>query len=171
MDSRSSLLPKLIVALVGVAIAVGAWFALGRQDRAPDATFVSLKGEKLTTADLRGKVVLVNFWATSCTTCVHEMPMMVETYKKYAPRGYEMIAVAMSYDPPNYVVNFAETRGLPFRVALDPKGEIADRFGDVKLTPTTFVLDKRGNIAKRYVGEPSQAELHALIEKLLAQAA
>jgi peroxiredoxin len=169
MDSKRSLPVKLILSAAVAAIAAAAaWFAFQREDRAPDATFVSIKGEKLTTAALRGKVVLVNFWATSCTTCVHEMPMLVETYKKYAPRGYETIAVAMSYDPPNYVLNFAQTRALPFKVALDPVGELAQRFGNVKLTPTTFILDKHGNIAKRYVGEPSESELHALIEQLLA---
>jgi len=94
--------------------------------------------------------------------------MMVETYKKYAPKGYDMVAVAMSYDPANYVLNFAETRQLPFKVALDPVGDIAKAFQDVKLTPTSFLIDKQGNIIKRYLGEPDEAEFHATIEKALA---
>jgi peroxiredoxin len=111
---------------------------------------------------------MVNFWATSCTTCVAEMPQMVETYDKYHGKGLEFVAVAMSYDQPNYVVNFAETRQLPFHVALDLQGKLAQAFGDVKLTPTTFVIDKDGNILKRYVGQPSFSELHSLLEKALA---
>jgi peroxiredoxin len=74
----------------------------------------------------------------------------------------------MSYDPPAWVQNFAQSRQLPFKVALDNTGEIARAWGDVKLTPTTYLVDKQGQIVKRYVGEPSFDALHALIEKLLA---
>jgi peroxiredoxin len=115
-------------------------------------------------------VTLVNFWATSCTTCVAEMPKIVATYDKYKSRGYDTLAVAMSYDPPSYVVNYAKTRKLPFQVAIDNTGEVAKAWGDVKLTPTTYVVNKRGEIVKRYVGEPDFNELHQLIERLLAEA-
>ena len=76
----------------------------------------------------------------------------------------------MSYDPPQWVNNFAQTRQLPFKVALDNTGEVAKAWGDVKLTPTTYLVDKQGNIVKRYVGEPEFDALHQLVEKLLAQA-
>jgi protein-disulfide isomerase len=66
------------------------------------------------------------------------------------------------------VVNYAQTRKLPFKVAIDNTGAIAKSWGDVQLTPTTFLLNKKGEIVKRYVGEPDFTELHALIEKLLA---
>jgi peroxiredoxin len=113
---------------------------------------------------------MVNFWATSCTTCVHEMPEMVQTYNKYKDQGLEFVAVAMSYDAPNYVLNYAQTRNLPFKVALDTTGDVAKSFGEVKLTPTTYVIDKQGNIIKRYVGEPEFAALHQLLEKALKAA-
>lgn len=137
---------------------------------APDSTFVLLDGSKQETADFRGKVVLVNFWATSCTSCVAEMPQLMATYDKYRERGYDTVAVAMSYDPPSYVVNFSQTRKLPFKVAIDNTGAVAQAWGDVRLTPTTYLVNKRGEIVKRYVGEPDFAELHRLIEELLAQA-
>ncbi len=127
-------------------------------------------GSKISTEQLKGKVMLVNFWATSCTTCVAEMPEMVATYEKYRGKGYQTLAVAMSYDPPAYVSNFAQTRKLPFSVAIDNTGVIAREFGDVKITPTTFLINKRGEIVKRYVGTPDFAELHRLIEKLLSEA-
>ena len=135
---------------------------------APEVTYTSLSGEKITSQSLRGKVVMVNFWATSCATCIKEMPDMVKTYNKFQGRGLEFVAVAMSYDPPNYVLNYARTRSLPFKVALDSDGSVAKAFGDIKLTPTTFVIDKQGNIVKRYVGEPDFAELHELLDKALA---
>ena len=139
-------------------------------ERAPESSFILLDGSRLSTSQLKGKVTLVNFWATSCTTCVAEMPELVDTYNKYRERGYETVAVAMSYDPPSYVVNFTETRKLPFKVAIDNTGTVAQSWGDVKLTPTTFVLNKQGEIIKRYVGAPDFNELHRLIEKLLAEA-
>jgi peroxiredoxin len=67
------------------------------------------------------------------------------------------------------VVNFAQTRQLPFKVAIDNTGSVARDWGDVKLTPTTFLVNKRGEIVKRFVGTPNFVELHQLIEKLLAE--
>lgn len=159
----------LAAAVVALAVAVTGWMALSR-DEAPAVGYVLLDGRKENFADLRGKVVLVNFWATSCVTCVKEMPDLVDTYRKYRERGLDMVAVAMSYDPPAYVSNFAQSRQLPFKVAIDNTGEVARRFGDVKLTPTTYVVNKRGEIVKRYVGEPDFTQLHQLIERLLAEA-
>lgn len=157
------------VALAAFA-AVGAYVYLGAgTSQAPASTFVLLDGSHKTTQDLQGKVTLVNFWATSCTTCVAEMPEIIATHQKYQARGFDTLAVAMSYDPPSYVVNFAQTRQLPFQVALDNTGAIAKAWGDVKLTPSTFIVNKRGEIVKTYVGAPNFAELHQLIEKLLAE--
>ena len=140
------------------------------QERAPQTSFVLLDGSKMSSTQLKGKVTLVDFWATSCTTCVAEMPDMVATYGKYKDQGFDTLAVAMSYDPPAYVVNFTETRKLPFKVAIDNTGANAKAWGDVQLTPTTYLLNKRGEIVKRYVGAPDFAELHRLIEQLLAEA-
>jgi peroxiredoxin len=159
-----------LLALALLAIAAAAVYLSGPSDRAPSSTFVLLDGSKKTTDDLRGQVTLVNFWATSCVTCVAEMPEMVATHQKYQARGYQTLAVAMSYDPPAYVVNFTQTRKLPFQVAIDNTGEVAKAWGDVRLTPTTYLVNKRGQVVKRYVGTPDFDELHLLIEKLLAEA-
>jgi peroxiredoxin len=157
-------------AIAAVVAAAGAALVLGTgAAAAPQSTFVLLDGSSKTTADLKGRVTLVNFWATSCTTCVAEMPKIVATYDKYQAKGFDTMAVAMSYDPPSYVVNYAQTRKLPFKVAIDNTGVVAKAWGDVQLTPTTYVVNKRGEIVKRYVGEPNFAELHQLIEKLLAE--
>ena len=161
----------LYAAATALALAVGVGVYLNTGvSAAPASNFVLLDGSKRSTDDLKGKVTLVNFWATSCVTCVGEMPKVIATYDKYKDRGYDTLAVAMSYDPPSYVVNFAETRKLPFKVAIDNTGAVAKAWGDVQLTPTTYVVNKRGEIVKRYVGEPDFAELHKLIEKLLAEA-
>ena len=157
--------------LLATAAGMGVWVTgCAGRDPSPQFGYTLLDGTKASTATLRGKVLLVNFWATSCVSCVKEMPQMIATYNKYAKRGFETLAVAMSYDPPAYVANFAQTRALPFGVVIDNTGAIARAFGDVKITPTTFLIDKRGRTVKRFVGEPDFADLHLLVEKLLAEA-
>jgi len=162
------------IAIAVVIVALLGFFgyrAMAPANTVPDATFTLLSGEKISTGDLKGKVYLINFWATSCATCVKEMPQMVNTYKQFKDKGLDFVAVAMNYDPPMYVMNYAQTRGLPFKVAMDADGSAAKAFGNVQLTPTTFVVDKNGKILKRYVGEPEWDALHKLLDGALANAA
>lgn len=163
-------MPYAIASVIAMVIMVLGYVCLSGQTSAPNVTFTSLSGERISLKSLRGKVVMVNFWATSCTTCVKEMPQMIDTYTRFKGQGLDFVAVAMSYDPPNYVLNFVQTRKLPFTVSLDPQDQLAKSFGDVRLTPTTFVIDKQGNIIKRYVGEPDFPALHRLLAKNLAAA-
>lgn len=135
---------------------------------APAVNYTLLDGRAADSAQWKGQVTLVNFWATSCTTCVAKTPMLMATHQKYQSRGFQVLAVAMQYDPPAFVASFAESRKLPFGVAIDNTGTIAHAFGDVRVTPTTVVVDKQGRIVKRLVGDIPEAELHALVEKLLA---
>ena len=114
--------------------------------------------------------MLVSFWSTDCAPCIAEMPRLAATWQKYSARGFETLAVSMSYDPPFAVANFAETRRLPFGVVIDNTGEIAHRFGDVRFTPTTVLIDKRGVIVRRWVGAPDFPALDARIEELLREA-
>ncbi|MDE2289933.1 MAG: TlpA family protein disulfide reductase [Burkholderiales bacterium] len=163
--------PSIAKVLMVAALAVLAALAYTtlRTRTVPDATFVLLSGQKITTAELRGKVYLVNFWATSCATCIKEMPDMIRTYEKFKDKDFEFIAVAMQYDPPQYVINYTQSRHLPFKVALDPDGSLERRFYNVQMTPTTFLVDKKGRILKRFLGEPGFPALHGLIERALAQ--
>lgn len=147
---------------------MGAYFWNGNS-AAPASTFVLIDGSQKHSADFLGKVTLVNFWATSCTTCVAEMPHIVAAHQKFKLRGYTTLAVAMSYDPPVFVSGFAESRKLPFGVAIDNTGAIARSFGNVQLTPTSFLIDKHGRVVKRYVGAPDFAALDELVEQLLAE--
>ena len=155
-----------------LAIGAGAaavCFRIGHADAAPDLAFTRLDGSKGHIAGLRGKVVLVNFWATTCDICVKEMPQMIATHQAFEGRGYETLAVAMSYDPPFSVMRFTESRRLPFTVVIDNTGSVAQGFGGVAATPLSLLIDKQGNIVKRYVGEPDFAELRERVEKLLAE--
>lgn len=170
MKKKSSLaVCRMVLASVLVLMGAALLSGCSGTQAAPESTFVLLDGSKKTTADLKGKVTLVNFWATSCVSCVAEMPKLVSTHNKYKGQGYDTLAIAMSYDPPSYVVNYTETRKLPFLVAIDNTGAVAKAWGDVQLTPTTYLVNKRGQVVKQFVGEPDFAALHQLIEKLLAE--
>lgn len=161
---------KFFLALVAV-VAIGAvvtWQSMDSALAAPEVAFTDLNGHTVTTQDLRGKVVLVKFWATSCTTCVAQMPDTIRHYQDLKSRGFDTIGVAMQYDPPNYVKNFTETRQLPFPVVIDAQGKIAQAFGDVRLTPTAFLIDKQGRIIKRYLGNYDEKAFMATVEQALA---
>ncbi|MBK7006492.1 MAG: TlpA family protein disulfide reductase [Burkholderiales bacterium] len=159
----------LLASIVAACATVTGAYLWKNTPLAPASTFVLLDGSLKSSADFIGKVTLVNFWATSCTTCVAEMPQMVSTFHQYQAKGFRTVAVAMQYDPPAYVLNFAQTRKLPFDVAIDNTGSLARAWGDVQLTPTSYLVNTRGQIVKRYVGQPDFAELHTLIEKLLRE--
>lgn len=162
-DRRRAL--AAIVALPATALLA----ACGRREPAPDFDYTLLDGTRGHTSALRGKVLLVNFWATTCTVCVAEMPKLVDTHRRFHPRGFETLAVAMQHDPPASVSLFAERRRLPFGVVIDNTGDIARRYGPVQATPTTFLIDRRGQIVAHWLGEPDFGVLHASIEKLLAE--
>jgi peroxiredoxin len=166
-NASNAWIKPALAAVVLAAIGTAAYFTLNSERPAPEVTFLGINGEKITPASLRGKVVMVNFWETSCATCISEMPQMVETYNKYKSQGLEFVAVALQSDAPNYVVNYAATRQLPFKVAIDTSGDAARAYGQVALTPTTFVIGRDGKIIKRYIGEPEFASLHKLLEKAL----
>jgi len=164
MNLRKFLIPLLVLALLGTLT-----FAIMDKDNAPNVTFTTITGKQITMEQLRGKVVLVNFWATSCPGCIAEMPKLVETYNRYHASGFELVAVAMAYDPPSNVANYVKKNALPFPVALDPQGEMATAFNDVKLTPTAFVIDQRGRIVRNVVGELDFNALHAMLDDQLGR--
>ena len=151
------------------ALVAGVFAGWNRPIAPADVNFIGAAGERFTMSSLKGKVVLVNFWATSCTVCVSEMPRMVQTYEKYRAQGLETVAVAMSYDPPDRVFAYAQQNKLPFRVTLDIFGKAMQAFGGIGGTPTTFLVDRRGKIVQRFEGEPDFARLGRLIEKELSQ--
>lgn len=163
---------RVLYGLAAAAVlAVGGAMHLGSASAAaPPSTFVLLDGTSQTTADLKGKVTLVTFWATSCTPCVAGMPQIAAIHDRYSGAAFETIAVAMSHDMPAHVAQYSESRRLPFKVALDSTGAVARAWGDVRQTPTTYLVNRRGEIVKRFQGPPDPDELHRLIEGLLAQA-
>lgn len=167
-DQVTSRLGPLAAVFLVLALTCMAWL-ITRQPPAPNLRFTTISGEQFDTASLKGKVVLVNFWATSCTFCIHEMPGVVNTYKRFHDQGLDVVAVAMRYDPPSYVVDYSESRHLPFKVTLDVNGEAARQFGNVEATPTTVVIDRAGRIVARFQGELEFDTLNSFLAKQLAE--
>lgn len=162
---------KILAAAAVLVLAVAGTVVATQKPAAPDVAFTTLQGQSFRTADLRGQVVLVNFWATTCGVCIEEMPALKAMQDKFQARGYRTIAVAMDYDPPARVGAFVGLNPLPFTFVLDRDGSIARGFEGVRLTPTSYVLDRRGQIVQKILGEPDFDKLHGLLEQLLAEPA
>lgn len=155
-----------LAALIVAALAFAAWF-FSAAPQAPQVSGMTLSGQPVSVESLRGRPYLVNFWATSCVTCVKEMPDLVALHEAYSARGFEVLAVAMAYDVPDYLSSFVQSRSLPFRVVHDQQGVWAQAFGDVRVTPTTFLVSADGRVLKRYVGPPDFDYLRRWLEQAL----
>jgi peroxiredoxin len=170
MDLSTHHVPRrAFLATLAAPLGLALGGCVGR-DPAPGFAYTLLDGTQAHTSQLRGKVVLVNFWSTRCATCIQAMPQMAQTQRSFQARGFETLAVALRIDPPAAVAAFAQRHRLPFGVVIDNTGAIADAFGDLRATPTSYLIDKRGALVRRIVGEPDFTALHAQVEQLLAEA-
>lgn len=159
---KKSLLPIIVISLLGLL----AW-QLSNKPTAPDVTFSTIDGKQISMNELKGKVVLINFWATDCPGCIKEMPDLIKTYHEYKPKGLEVIAVAMHYDEATQILNYSKSQALPFPIMHDTKAEVSNRFGQVSLTPTAFIYDKQGYLLQRTMGELDFKALQQLLNKEL----
>jgi len=160
---KKSLIAAVIIVLLGFMAVLTL-----NGNAAPDVTFTTIEGKKISMADLKGKVVLVNFWATDCLACVKEMPSLANAYLQYQKKGFEIIAVAMPYDPPAQVLNYVTQRKLPFLVMHDGLAEMTEKFGNVDLTPTTIIFDKQGKQLQRTIGTLDFVKLNQLLNSELS---
>jgi peroxiredoxin len=164
---------NIIGAVIGlslIALAGFVWLGPAGSRQAPDITLTTLKGEKLAIQDLRGRPVLVTFWATSCSSCIKEIPDLLKLHTAFADKGLEIIAIAMSYDPPNLVKTFSERRQLPYVIALDLDGGAARAFDQVRVTPTNFLIAPDGRILKKNIGPFNAEDMQTTIATLLNKA-
>lgn len=166
--ARALVLGFVFVALVLASVVLWRTQERFEQRPAPDLSFGLIDGSRIALSELRGRVVLVDFWATSCVVCVAEMPGLARLHRELAPRGLVTVAVAMPYDRPDFVVHFARTRDLPFAVALDPMGQAVRALGPVRGTPTLLLIDRSGTIVDAFEGSIDFPGLRAAIERALA---
>jgi peroxiredoxin len=166
MKTKDRLLAAFALALVLVLAAI--WFIPTGLQQAPDISLPGLKGETVTLSDYQGQPYIVTFWATTCPGCIKEIPLLVRLHEEYAGRGFHIIGISMAYDPPNQVVSLVRNRQLPYTIAMDLKGEAAIAFGDVRLTPTNFLIGPDGRILHKKIGEYTEPDLDMLRQRIEA---
>jgi len=165
--SKSALLSGAIVIAVVLAAAY-MWFSPSGAQPAPKIELTRLDGgQKIQLDSLRGRPVLVTFWATSCPGCIKEMPHLIELYHELAPKGFEIIGIAMAYDKPNHVMEMQKDKQIPYPIVWDGMSEAARAFGGVRLTPSHFLINPDGQIVKHKIGEIDIKLLHAQILSML----
>ncbi len=145
--NKVSILPVFILLIISV------WFFTRQSHKlAPEVTFTTITGKQIELASLKGKPVIITFWATDCANCIKEMPDLIDLYNQFHPQGLEIIAVTLYYDIPNHVVEMTKAKQLPYDVALDLDAKHATAFGKVQLTPTTFLISPTGYIVMHKTG-------------------
>jgi thiol-disulfide isomerase/thioredoxin len=146
------------------------WFSPSGAEPAPSLVMTQLNGgQKIDLAALRGHPVLVTFWATSCPGCIAEMPHLIQLYQELAPKGLQVIGVAMSYDQPNHVLEMQKQKNIPYPIVWDGVGEASRAFGTVTLTPTHFLIDPQGKIVQHKIGELDIKLLRARLLSMLSK--
>ena len=167
---KLSLRDWLITGFVAGVLLVVAyiWFSPTGAQKAPDLKMnVFNSSQTIDMAKLQGRPVLVTFWATSCQGCIKEMPHLIELYQELAPKGLEIIGIAMSYDRPDHILEMQKRKQIPYPIVYDGVGEASQAFGDIRLTPTTFLINPKGQIVKQKIGEVDIKLLHAQILTML----
>jgi len=155
------------LALVVVLAFAAVWFMPAGLREAPPLVGQTLDGRTLTLEQLRGKPVLVTFWATTCPSCVEEIPHLTELYRELNPKGLEIIGVAMAYDPPEQVRAMVRQRQIPYPIVLDSEERIAREFDNVQLTPTSVLVSPEGRIVQYRLGLLDMSELRNTIAGML----
>jgi len=155
------------LALVVVLAFAAVWLMPAGLREAPPLVGQTLDGRTLTLEQLRGKPVLVTFWATTCPSCVEEIPHLTELYRELNPKGLEIIGVAMAYDPPEQVRAMARQRQIPYPIVLDSEERIAREFDNVQLTPTSVLVSPEGRIVQYRLGLLDMPELRNTIAGML----
>lgn len=133
--------------------------------KAPDFTLVSLEGDRITLSDLRGSVILLNFWATWCGPCIMEIPDLNRLQEKYQDKGLEVIGITLTSGSPEIISIFAEDQGMNYKVLTDIMGSeteiVTNMYGQatgapITGVPTSFIIDRDGYIVKTYIGPRSE---------------
>ena len=135
---------------------------------APEFTLPDLNGKNISLADYKGKVVILDFWATWCPPCIKGIPDFVELYEQYKDKGFAMIGISLDQAGIDVVKNFARKYKINYPIVMND-GSLDKAYGGISSIPTTFVIDPAGNIRKKYIGYIEKAVFEADIKKLLSE--
>ena len=161
------MLRSLAAAGVLVPLLAGGAWAQGRGDAAPDFTRMDFTGKPVHLADYRGKLVLLNFWASWCGPCLEEMPRLSAWQRAYAAAGLQIIGVSMD-DTAAPAKRLLARQPVDYPVVLGD-AKLGETYGGVLGLPMTFLIDRRGHIVARYKGEADLAQMEAKIKSLLVE--
>jgi peroxiredoxin len=143
-------------------------FATAACQSGPQLSLKDLDGKIHSLADYRGKIVLLNFWATWCVPCRDEMPIFVEVQKKFGQRNVVILAASLDdARTQKYVRKFAKTYKMDFPVLLDASAELMAQFGLGETVPSTILLDTQGNIVDKIQGEARRKDLLSRLGRLV----
>ena len=132
---------------------------------APDFQFQSSEGQPTSLSDLKGKPVLINFWATWCRPCRMEMPYLQQVYDEWQEKGLVVLAINIK-ESPSQVEEFMQSQGLSLPVLLDSQGKVASQYG-IQAIPVTFFVDRDGIIQDIKFGPfQSKAEIESSLDKI-----
>ncbi len=134
--------------------------------KAPAWKLKDLQGKEVSSADFKGKVVVIDFWATWCPPCRAEIPGYIALQKKYADKGLVILGVSVDEDGAKVVAPFAKAKGINYKMLLFTDDVVA-AFGGIEGIPTTFLIDRDGNIRDKKVGMAEEADYEKLIVELL----
>lgn len=135
---------------------------------APDFRLETMEGGTFALSDHRGKVVVINFWATWCAPCLEEIPGFIRLQNEFRERGLQILGVSLDTEGFNVVRPFAELLGINYPLVVND-GVVAETYRGHFVVPTTFVVDRRGEIRGRYIGIVTFSELEPLLEELLSE--
>jgi thiol-disulfide isomerase/thioredoxin len=139
---------------------------MGKSTPAPDFTLESLDGKNMSLSDLRGKAVLLNFWATWCNPCKIEMPWFVEFQNQYGAQGLQIVGVAMDDSGKDDIAKFAKDMGVNYPVLMG-KEAVSDAYGGVPALPESFFIGRDGKIVDRIIGLRGRSDIEDSIKKAL----
>jgi peroxiredoxin len=135
---------------------------------APNFTLTDLDGKNISLADFKGKVVILDFWATWCPPCIKEIPDFVELYEQYKDKGFAMIGISLDQAGIDVVKEFAQRYKINYSIAMND-GNVHKAYGEITSIPTTFVIDSKGNIRKEYIGFTKKSVFEEDIKTLLQE--
>jgi len=133
---------------------------------APDFTLTDLEGNSLTLSQFKGKVIILNFWATWCPPCRREIPDFVELYEKYKDEGLLIIGVSLDRDGKRLVRQFSQEYKIDYPIVF-ADSKVTRDYGGIRAIPASFIIDKEGSIKEKYVGYQPRATFEEAIKKLL----
>jgi len=133
---------------------------------APEWQLNDVDGKPVKLSDFKGKVVILDFWATWCPPCRAEIPGFVAIQKKYADKGFTMVGVSLDEQGPSVVKSFMHNFGMNYPVVMANQKIVLD-YGGITAIPTTFVIDRQGNVVTAYQGAMDQATFESVIGPLL----